>query len=64
MIAVKPIENESFESLIRRFKRKVSNSKIMKNLEDKRYFKSKSEQNRTKKKRAKKRKQTLTSTNE
>lgn len=64
MIKVKLQENESFESLIRRFKRKVSNSKIMKNLEDKRYFKSKSEQNRTKRKRAKKRMQDLTSINE
>ena len=64
MIKVSPEENESFDRLLTRFKRKVLSSKLMKEIEENRFFMSKSEKRRSKKKLSKKRKQRITVENE
>jgi len=64
MIKVELLENESFERMLIRFKRKVINSQIFKDLENKRYFQSNSEKKRSKRKLSKKRKQRILEDNE
>ncbi len=64
MIKVELQEKESLERLLSRFKRKVLDSRVMKEYEENRYFISKSERKRSKKRLSKRRKQQLLVNNE
>lgn len=64
MVKVVLEEKESLERLLSRFKRKFADSKVLKKYEENRYFISKSERKRSKKRLSKRRKQQLLKNNE
>jgi len=64
MVKVVLEEKESLERLLSRFKRKVLDSRVTKEYEENRYFISKSERKRSKKRLSKRRKQRILLENE